>query len=92
MGSHFEYETELQYTPNIARNVIAAILHLAHSKKKVTYRQGMTKQDFYAANEGFINDFAAAFKKKRNYDLNNGSMRNGINDFIERMEFIAAKY
>jgi len=88
MGGHFEYETELQYSLNIARNVVAAILHMAHTKKKVTYRTGMTKLEFYAANERFINEFAAAFKKKRNYDLSNGCMALGIVDFMDRMEEI----
>lgn len=90
-SAHFEYEADLQYSPQITTHIIAAILHKAHSKRQVYYWQGMKHTDFYNANTDFMKLFALAFKEKRDFELNYNVIKDGIIDFIERMEYVAGK-
>ena len=87
-AASFDYDQELQFSPNIAMNIFAAILHKAHTRRCITYWTGMKFEDFYTSNEPFLSAFIAAFKEKKLYDLNYAILRQGINDFIDRMEFI----
>jgi hypothetical protein len=89
MGSHWEFETGIQTTHNVAVNILAAILHKAHTKKRICYTKGMDWQDFITANTDFLDAFFKAFAKMRNYVYNYNDIKSGVIDFLDRMEFIS---
>jgi hypothetical protein len=82
------FEMQLQSPVSVAANLVTAILHKGHSDKKVFYYTGMSFEDFYTANSDFIRHFVQVLKKNPAYELNFLVIRQGITDFIERMEFM----
>lgn len=88
MGAQWEYEHELQNSQNIARNVVAAILHLAHSRNQITYFRGILVNDFWECNKDFMTRLSVKFYERRKYELNYAILREGMNDFLGRMKWL----
>ena len=87
-NSRWEYEKDLQNPSGMASNLVAAILHKAHTDKNVVYWPGMRFEDFYDANIDFMKMLICSYKHYRTNEINYTIIKHGITDFIDRMEFV----
>lgn len=76
-------ENKLQDNEFVAAHLIHSLMHIAREKRSVYCTSSMTVNDFYEANQEYLESVRRRYKNERYYSIPDTAVKKGIEWFLE---------